>query len=114
MKKFLRRPLVILSGLLIFGVIFAMIFSWTVSPRDLYINRVKVTDEKITIEGDFTIPFPKYKSYNIQYKNNVLYVRIKDGFLNRKKGIHLTLENRYSGLKEIYVVGNGEEKKKIW
>lgn len=97
-----------------------LMYSRTVNPYYLSVKEVNVTDQLISLNGIGIFQSAiNYKGYNINYKNEVLFIEIKEGSpigpFKSKLTNNISFKNKYGRIKEIYFQGKvPSENRLIW
>ncbi len=108
MKK-IRIILTIVISIIIIGVMFNMIFTFTVHPSVIFVKNVNVTNNIIAMEGEFAASAIWFKGYRAEYHNNILYIKIKGSsisFPNLSGSINISIPNKYGTINKIYLQDN--------
>jgi hypothetical protein len=121
LKKFIFSwPLLIIILLIIVGIGGLIMYSRTTNPYYLSVKEVNVTDQLISLNGigiaQSTI---NYKGYNVSYKNEVLFIKFKEGSpigpFKSNFTDNISFKNKYGKIKEIYFQGNvSSDNRLIW
>lgn len=87
-----------------------------VDPDETMVTRTEVSPELITIKGGFADSISRYHGYSLSHHNNSLYIQIKGSKLpiSGSKDFTISFSNTYGDIDEIYLLGSGNAKKKIW
>ncbi|WP_017689879.1 hypothetical protein [Paenibacillus sp. PAMC 26794] len=87
-----------------------------VDPDETMVTRTEVSPELITIEGGFADSISRYHGYYLSHDNNSLFIQIKGSKLpiGGSKDFTISFSNPYGSVDEIYLLGPGNSKKKIW
>ncbi|WP_339188937.1 hypothetical protein MKX33_03030 [Paenibacillus sp. FSL R5-0490] len=87
-----------------------------VDPDETMVTRTEVSPELITIQGGFADSISKYHGYYLSHHNNSLFIQIKGSKLpiGGSKDFTISFSNTYGSVDEIYLLGPGNSKKKIW
>lgn len=87
-----------------------------IDPDETMVTRTEVSPELITIQGGFADSISRYHGYYLSHHNNSLYIQIKGSKLpiGGSKDFTISFSNTYGNVDEIYLLGPGNSKKKIW
>ncbi|WP_339286117.1 hypothetical protein [Paenibacillus sp. FSL R5-0486] len=87
-----------------------------VDPDETMVTRTEVSPELITIKGGFADSISRYHGYYLSLDNNSLFIQIKGSKLpiGGSKDFTISFSNTYGSVDEIYLLGPGNSKKKIW
>ncbi|WP_339198089.1 hypothetical protein MKY95_08275 [Paenibacillus sp. FSL P4-0176] len=87
-----------------------------VDPDETMVTRTEVSPELITIKGGFADSISRYHGYYLSHHNNSIFIQIKGSKLpiGGSKDITISFSNTYGSVDEIYLLGPGNSKKKIW
>ncbi|WDQ35094.1 hypothetical protein PTQ21_13020 [Paenibacillus marchantiae] len=87
-----------------------------VDPDEIMVTRTEVSPELITIKGGFADSISRYQGYYLSHHNNSLFIQIKGSKLpiGGSKDFTISFSNTYGNVDEIYLLGPGNSKKKIW
>lgn len=87
-----------------------------VDPDEIMVTRTEVSPDLITLQGGFGDSISRYHGYNISHHNNTLFIQIKGSKLpiGGSKDFSISFSNTYAFVDEIYLLGRGNAKKKIW
>ncbi|WP_339183091.1 hypothetical protein MHB43_07900 [Paenibacillus sp. FSL H8-0317] len=87
-----------------------------VDPNETMVTRTEVSPELITIQGGFADSISRYHGYYLSHHNNSLFIQIKGSKLpiGGSKDFTISFSNTYGSVDEIYLLGPGNSKKKIW
>ncbi|CAM4526700.1 hypothetical protein [Paenibacillus xylanexedens] len=87
-----------------------------VDPDETMVTRTEVSPELITITGGFADSISRYHGYYLSHHNNSLFIQIKGSKLpiGGSKDFTISFSNTYGSVDEIYLLGPGNSKKKIW
>ncbi|NEW07982.1 hypothetical protein GK047_18440 [Paenibacillus sp. SYP-B3998] len=109
--------IIILVIVLLAGWIASQLFTSTITPESIVILEANVTNDFITMKGDFSASAVNYKSYKVDYKDGKLFVRIQGSILNAS-GVgrfDLTIINKFGKIDEVYVQGSAaSDSRLIW
>lgn len=117
MKRYIIFGSIILLILIITAVIF--IFNTkTINPNNIYINEVTVSDKSFIFKGDIMDAANNFKGYKVDFKDNILYLKIQGGIFPQSKSkgsINIFFENNYGNIKEVQLqAGDSAMNKIIW
>lgn len=87
-----------------------------VDPDETMVTRTEVSPERITVKGGFADSISRYHGYSLSHHNNTLFIQIKGSKLpiGGSKDFSISFSNTYAFVDEIYLLGRGNAKKKIW
>lgn len=109
MKKISIGIVTLVIVIIIIGGIAIEMLTTTVSPQNIIISEANVTNELITIMGDFSVSAVGYKTYKVEYKDGKLFVKIKGSSINLTKlngAFNIFINNKYGKIEEVYLQGN--------
>ncbi len=95
-------------GIIVFGLVYTMVFNFSVDPGFIYIKNIDVSDSKITLKGHILGSAEQFKGYKIKHSGNVLYITIKGSLVTSspsKGDIDISVANTYGEIEKIYLRG---------
>jgi hypothetical protein len=116
MKKFIVIGVILLILIIIIAVVIIIFKANTISPSNIIVKDISVTDDLITFSGDFMDAANNFKDYEIEYKDLILYLEIKGSIFSQSKSkgsINITIQNEYKSIKQIQLKGKETENNKI-
>ncbi len=89
------------------GGVSIMLYRYVISPQNMMVHKVNVSDSYINLKGIPLGSAVQYKGCKTEYKDGILYVTIYGGLFSfRKNGFtNISIKNRYGDIKEIYLKG---------
>ena len=87
-----------------------------VDPDEIMVTRTEFSPDLITLQGGFADSISRYHGYYLSHRNNSLFIQIKGSKLpiGGSKDFTISFSNTYGNVDEIYLLGRGNAKKKIW
>jgi len=85
-------------GIIVFGLVYTMVFNYSVDPGFIYIKKTDVSDSKITLKDHILGSAEQFKGYKIKHSGNALYITIKGNLLTSspsKGDIDISVANTY-------------------
>lgn len=114
MKKYLASGSIVVM-ILVVGALILISSSTTVHPSHIGIQEVTVGDDLITMKGEIMESANYFRGYNLEYIDDVLFVKIQGGMLpsSQKGSIDISIKNNYSNLSEIQLQDNNSGNSKV-
>jgi hypothetical protein len=103
----------IIIVIVIIGVIGYFFFGTTISPKNIYIMDINVTDTKILVKADYNESGSVYRSSMVTFDNGKMYINIKgvlagvlpESLIQRWPVVISIDKNKYGKINEIYLQG---------
>lgn len=98
----------VIIGIIIIGGGILVLYKSTYPPKKIFVTDISVTDSNITLKATFIDSALAYKGYNVEYRNEALFFKIKAGLISFKKSkdINISVSNSFGKIKEVYLEDN--------
>ena len=124
MKKIIKRILAVFLAIIAVASVITGVFAYNlfiggkeIAPELVVVDTVEVSDNRLHVKGTFGIVSAEaYRGYKYKIDGENAYITIKSVLVSdlyRYADFDITIKDDFSEIKNVYVVGAGDEKL-IW
>ena len=100
------------------GLVVVQVFRTTISPQNISLTHLVVSEKAITLRGDLAASAVDYRAYTVEEQDGKLFVKIKGSSLSLTEpdgSFEIAIANQFEKVNEVYLQGDSaEDTRLVW